>query len=282
MPLVRSDIHFDKDAALRVLVDGGLEADIDAYTLFNQPAEWMGMPHPLAGVPHQPSPSFLHETDLPSAGNEVLTRLNADTRKRIMRRMRKMEELGPVSLVHASTPEQVSAIVESYRRYKPIRFEEMGALAEVDVASTSELIAKTALGPSPAMEVYGLLAGDRIASMCAGVPHAGRFHAMVNSYDTSTDLARTSPGELITLQLMQWLADRGFREFDLGVGEAPYKDKWCERKRPLFDAFVSVNPKGGLYCVAQRGRQRVKRMIKQNHALWSMVMKARSLARRRS
>ena len=67
---------------------------------------------------------------------------------------------------------------------------------------------------------------------------------MVNSYDTSPDIARTSPGEIIITRLLQSLCERGVSEFDLGVGEAAYKDKWCDRSEPLFDTFHGVTAKG--------------------------------------
>ncbi|MBX9758998.1 MAG: GNAT family N-acetyltransferase [Beijerinckiaceae bacterium] len=277
MPLVRRDMRLDAMAIRRVLAEGARQASLDAFTLLNQPVEWRGAPHALSALPGQASPSFLHATRLAASAETLLQeRMNGDGRKRLRWRLRKLAELGPVSLQKAETPAQALAIIEAFRMQKKIRIDGMGAGAGFDVDLASAFLEAAALADEPGVELHALVTGERIASVYCGVVHDGRYHAMVNSYDTERDVARASPGEVCTTLLLQSLCERGVAEFDLGVGESGYKASWCERREALFDTFVGASAAGKAYCLAQSAKQRTKRYIKQSAWLWPLAQKVRA------
>ena len=58
-------------------------------------------------------------------------------------------------------------------------------------------------------------------------------------------IARSSPGEMMVHAVVAEAIARGFSEFDLGVGEARYKDESCEAVEPLFDSALGVSARGG-------------------------------------
>ncbi len=276
MPLVRPDIRLDASAIRDLLTKGARAGDIDAYLLLNQPTQWREKPHPLSYLPAQPSPSLLHGTQLPPNGEAIIAQMSGDTRKRMRWRLRKLQEIGEVGFMQARTRDEICAVVAAFRQQKKVRIDAMGVAAGFDVDLTASFLEEAALAEEPGMELHALTAGDRIVATYGGVVHSGCYHAMVNSYETEPEIARTSPGELVIIRLLQSLSDRGISSFDLGVGEAAYKDKWCDRHDPLFDTIYGVSAKGRAYAFAQGAKQRAKRHIKQSAWLWPLAKKVRA------
>ncbi|MFN3890712.1 MAG: GNAT family N-acetyltransferase [Beijerinckiaceae bacterium] len=279
---MRNDIALRAPDLHQILLAGARAAGVDAYALYNQPQDWGGRAHPLSQLAGWPSPSFLHSARLPSSSEQFMARLSGDARKRMRWRMRKLEQCGRVSFLHASKPEEIHSIITAFREQKKLRLRELGAAADLDVDLMAAFIADAALAGEPGVELHALLAGNRVAAMYCGLVHDGRYHAMANCYDATPDVSRTSPGELIMIFLLESLCKRGVREFDLGVGEAAYKDKWCERREPLFDTFHGVTPKGKVYALALGMKQRTKRRIKQSETLWPLAKKLRAAIRWRA
>jgi CelD/BcsL family acetyltransferase involved in cellulose biosynthesis len=72
---------------------------------------------------------------------------------------------------------------------------------------------------------------------------------------------------------------RGLKTFDLGVGEARYKDEACEAEEELFDSAVGITALGRLAALAFRLRQRAKRRIKHSPRLFSLFNRLRAALR---
>ena len=70
---------------------------------------------------------------------------------------------------------------------------------------------------------------------------------------------------------------RGFAEFDLGVGEARYKDEACEIVEPLFDSAFAVTLKGRLAAWAFLAARRAKRSVKRSPRLKALHARLRRL-----
>jgi CelD/BcsL family acetyltransferase involved in cellulose biosynthesis len=66
----------------------------------------------------------------------------------------------------------------------------------------------------------------------------------------------------------------GCSRFDLGVGEARYKDICCEDKEPLFDMAAGFTLRGRLAVAAFLSLRAVKRWIKRRPWAWSIVAPA--------
>jgi CelD/BcsL family acetyltransferase involved in cellulose biosynthesis len=279
MPLARGDILLDRSAIQRMLYEGARAASVDAFSFLNQPSEWRGAAHPLTQLPTQPSPSLLHGTSLPASSEAIVASMSGDSKKRMRWRMRKLEDVGPISFMHSRSHDEIVAVIEAFRRQKKVRIDAMGVSAGFDIDLVAAFMEEAALSQEPGIELYALKAGEQIVAMYGGVSHAGAFHAMVNSFDTDPEISRTSPGELVTIHLLQALCNQGLKEFDLGVGEAAYKDKWCDRHEALVDSFIGVTAKGKAYALAQSTKQSLKRNIKQSEWLWPLAKKIRARLR---
>jgi CelD/BcsL family acetyltransferase involved in cellulose biosynthesis len=130
-----------------------------------------------------------------------------------------------------------------------------------------------------AVELRALCCGTRIVAVFGGLAHADRYCGMITSFDQTADIARSSPGELLILDVIRGLHERGFATFDLGVGEARYKDTCCERTEPLFDLALPFTFKGRIGAVGFLLTRGAKRWIKQRPWAWSLAARMMRRAR---
>ena len=128
----------------------------------------------------------------------------------------------------------------------------------------------------PGIELHALYAGERIVATYGGAAQGGRWSGMFNSFDADEDIARSSPGELLLMNIIDSCCARGLRDFDLGVGEARYKAALCDQPIPLFDAALGFGLTGRSAAALILGKQALKRRIKRDPRLMAL---ARRLAR---
>ena len=254
----------------------------DAFVLLNQPVRWEGITNPLALLAHQPSPSEGHSASLdPGTTDFVAARLSGEARKKLRRKRKKLAELGAVSHIVARTAHDVAAILDVFFAQKLERFRRKKISSDFEAPEARRFLTQACLeglaAGTPAIELHALAAGERIVAVYAGTPHRRRFHAMVNSFDPTPEIARTSPGDLLLMSMMQMMCERGYDTFDLGIGEARYKSSWCDQTEPLVDTLYGVTLKGRAYVLSESVRLRAKRAIKQNKWLWDHAQKLRAL-----
>lgn len=285
LPLARPGVEWS-DGDLRALLTAArARATLkpDVFLFANQPEAWEGLRNPLAALPRQPSPSFGYKTALVADAEAFLRgKLSKEKRKKFNRKERRLAALGPVRYFEAREAVEIERLVEVFLAQKQARLAAMGIEGVFDGAAEREFILRASSPGPAALRWHALEAGKRVAATFAGVIHRGRFHGVVNSYDSSPEIAVVSPGEL----LLKWLVERccrqGLATFDLGVGEAGYKDQWCETPEPLFDAMVALSLKGRARAALESARLAAKRKIKQNERLWSLARWLRARRARRA
>jgi CelD/BcsL family acetyltransferase involved in cellulose biosynthesis len=281
--LIRPGTHLDRSDLVALLHAAARKARLqpDAFILSNQPASWEGVANPFALLAHQRSPSECHSATLipNDATSFVKERLSGDSRKKLRKKRKKLSEWGPVSHIVARTPDDVTRILDAFFAQKLERFRQKNVTSDFEAAETRQFILRTCLdglsSGQPAVELHALAAGERIVAVYAGTPHRGRFHAMINSFDSDPEIARTSPGDLLLMSMMEKMCERGYRAFDLGIGEARYKSSWCDQSEPLLDTLFPITPKGRAYVLRESAWLRLKRYIKQNKWAWTAVQTLR-------
>jgi CelD/BcsL family acetyltransferase involved in cellulose biosynthesis len=280
--LIRPDTQLNKSDIVSLLRAAAHKARMkpDAFVLSNQPKSWEGVLNPLALLQHQRSPSECHSATLnPNGENFVDERLSADACKKLRKKRKRLSELGPVSHIVARTPDDVARIIDAFFAQKLERFRQKNISSDFEAPETRQFLLRACLdgvaSDNPAIELHALAAGDRIVAVYAGAPHRGRFHAMINSFDVDPEVARTSPGDLLLMSMMQTMCDRNYEAFDLGIGEARYKSSWCDQSEPLLDTLYGVTLKGHAYVLCESARLRLKGYIKQNEWAWKTVQKLR-------
>jgi CelD/BcsL family acetyltransferase involved in cellulose biosynthesis len=279
MGVYRSGLSLDRDAILDLLRRVARAASLDAFVFVNQPRVWQKRANPFATLAGQPSPSLGHATQLKDDFASWLeAHYSKAAQKKLRKKARRLAERGPVSSFVARDATTAATILAAFFVHKGTRaramgfsndYEDAAAVRFLEAASSERLSMDRSV-----IELHALRCGERIVAVFGGVARAGRFCGMIISYDQDAEIARSSPGELLVHEVIRDLTARGFTTFDLGVGEARYKDICCEEKEPLFDMAAGFTLRGRLAVAAFLSLRAVKRWIKRRPWAWSIVAPA--------
>ena len=284
MGLFRPDVAWRADQVEALLRRAAAAArhGPDLYALVNQPQQWNGACNPLAALPHQPSPSASHSTVLPSDPAAFFAlRHSARTRKVLRNKRERLEAMGPVSHVVASTKDEVARVLGVFLTQKVASLERAGLPHALDRPAVRDFLRRAATpegGQPAAIELHALLCGDKVVATFGGVEQARRFSGLMLSYEGDPEIARTSPGHLLLASVIGMKCRDGCTGFDLGIGESRYKDEYCPVTDPLFDSFLPVTAKGRLWAAGEAARLRAKRVIKRSPRVWAAVQRLRKLS----
>lgn len=280
LPLLRPGAGYDEPRLRRLLVEAARRAPTppDLLYLRNQPRRFEGVDNPLAFRCARPSASFAYGTTLPAKAEALAERLSKDSRKKLRKKEARLAESGALQYEHQPAPERRAEIIDTLIRQKTERFAELGIGDAFSRSGLSDLLTKLSSGTeSGAIELHALSIGGRIVATYAGVVRGGRFSAMLNSFDMDEEIARSSPGDLLLHSLMRNLVERGLTHFDLGAGEARYKNAVCDETIELCDLILPVSPKGHVTGPLLSAFLQAKRRVKQTPALANAVYRARRL-----
>ena len=272
-------------AALRPLLrEAGRRLGIDTYVFGNCPLAWRGVPNPIAQG-GRPSPSNGYRLALdPDCESSLKRAFSAETRKKLRKKEKRLGQLGPVIHLLARTEAEVERILAAFHDQKRARFRELGIANPFEDAPAQAFIRAAAFAGlaegRPAIELHALLAGERIVATFGAAIDPSRCCGMFNSFDTEAEIARSSPGELLTIAVIRACCGAGRSVFDLGVGEARYKSSVCEEAEELVDVTLPVTARGRLYAATRDALQRVKRLVKRTPWVWRLIGAARRAARR--
>ena len=283
MGLFRPDRTWTRAALLKLLRSaGGLcRNPVDLFVLRNQPLGWDGFANPFRLLPDQPSPSFGYKVALPSDPDAfVRQNLSKDNRKKLRGKRERLEALGPLRHEVARTPETGAAILDAFLEQRLARCVALG-LSASDLPDLGAFLSRASVveHPDPPVELHALLCGERTLATFAGATHLGRFCGMVMSFDADPDTARSSPGEILLAELIRSKCTEGLSTFDLGVGEARYKDIYCPEPEPLFDSLIAISGRGRFFATEEKLRLRLKREVKQSAWAWPLVRAVRKMLR---
>ena len=286
MALWRSDVaaHVEAGDLRAVLRQLGGRADM--LKLVNQPLTWGGSTNPFALLPHQRAANYAFSGGLiPDFDALLRARTNATARKKMRKKERTLAGYGNVRFARAEGARDIRHTLDVFFKQKSARMRAQGlhdVFADPNVRRFVEDAATTARPDGkPLIELYALSVDDMIVATMGGIVGRGRFCAMFNSI-TMGRYAVESPGEQLIVQLVRQCCERGLSTFDLGIGEARYKNLFCGDAEPLFDSFLPLNPAGWLPAASYRAAAAGKRAIKQRASLWSLVKAIRRLRARLS
>jgi CelD/BcsL family acetyltransferase involved in cellulose biosynthesis len=276
LPLLRPGAGYD-GAKLRALLDAAgrrASTPVDLYYLRNQPRRFEDFINPLAFENAQNSPSFGYGATLPATVDALAARLSKDTRKKLRRKEARLAEYGAVAYEHRARGARAADIISALIRQKSERFAVGADFARCDMPALLQRLCDR--DDDGAMELHAISAGGRIVAAYAGVTRGHRFSAMLNSFDQDAEIARCSPGDLLLHALMRDLVARGMTHFDLGAGEARYKNSVCNETIELCDAIAPVSALGRVAAPMLSAYLRLKRRVKQTPALAGAYSRLRS------
>lgn len=246
---------------------GAAIGGIDALFFVNQPTDWQGIANPLALLAAGASPSRAYKLTLEPGDCEGTLRrsMSKHARKKLTTKRNRFAEFGHSALVRAQSESEIERVLDAFLAQKAARFTQMGVPDPFAAPAIRAFLRQGALGApgsAPAIELYSLdLAGQSVATY-VGAVQGRRFSGMATSFDLASDAARTSPGEILLVDLIRLKCQAGVTVFDLGVGEARYKTTICDDKDDLVDTFFPLTAKGHAYARFSAAKRALKRRIK--------------------
>lgn len=278
LPLLDPSFSLSQEDAKALLADYAalLSPRPDLFVLANQPLSWAGRPNPFLPVHVQRSPSAAYGAIIGSDAEAFLQQRDSrPTRKKLKSKGAKLAEMGPLSFARVSAPEHVQEVLAACLAQKQQRLAQKGISAGFDERRVLAFLSELALANPPALDLYALRVGGCIAATYGGLAHGAHWHGLITSFDADPEIARCSPGDLLLRHVVKDLGLRGLRSFDLGIGEARYKEALCE-PIPLADAVMPYTLRGRLLAAAERARLAAKRSVKQTPWVFKAAQRVQS------
>ncbi len=266
----------DDVAALLAAAAAQAAPRIDAFLLTNQPPSWRGLANPLGGGKSQPSPSFAYASALPGGFSVWLdARASKEAKKKMRKKRARLEATAPLVHTRAAGAQEIDHALAAFHAERRARTLALGVPDPYASAAAQAFLAELAYGG--ALELHTLSHGDRIIAVFGALPGAERLSGLFIGHDGDPEIARSSPGEIMVQAVVADAIARGFAEFDLGVGEARYKDEACEIVEPLFDSAFAFTLKGRFAAWAFLAARRAKRSAKRSPRLKALHARLRRL-----
>lgn len=215
--------------------------------------------------PHLPATDYGFAATLGDFKTIYMTRISGHARRLLGRTERRIAEHGPLAYGWAETREDRLQILDTLIAQKAQQLVEMGVKNTFDGGVTAFYRAIALLeGNNPRRLRLGYLeVGDEVLATHSGTICHNRLMITLSSR-TDGQLKRYSPGPLLLRHQIEEAATQGLAFYDLGLGTASYKEKWCDVVEPLFDCCVAFKPHGALLTLALNSGARAKRFVKSN------------------
>jgi CelD/BcsL family acetyltransferase involved in cellulose biosynthesis len=265
--------NLDKNGAEQLLRAIAAElGDVDAFVFTNQPSFWEGITNPFVLLAATQSPSHAYKLTLGVDAEATLNRsMSAHARKKLKNKRNRFADFGPSQLVRARTPSEIEAVLDAFLLQKADRFAQMGVTNPFADPAMRQFLREGAAfsvqNRTPSIELYGLALDGHFITTYIGAVQGRRFSGMATSYALDHAAAKTSPGEILLVDLIKLKCQEGFSVFDLGVGEARYKTTICDDKDELFDTFLGITRLGQALALITRLKRAAKRLIKKDPRL---------------
>jgi len=263
-------------AGLLAAAAGRAQARVDLYAFLNQPRDWQGDVNPLSALGGRPSPSFGCKSELPldfEAWRDA--RYSRAARRKLRKKAERLAAMGALSHGIARDEAEAERTLDALIAQRRERARAAGSL-DASESPEAQAFLRRLSTPAPAgarsiMELHALMLDRRIVATFAALSSRDRLSGLVVSYEADREIARCSPGELIVHEVVRSAIARGFTTFDLGVGEARYKDECCEATEDLFDTFIAASPLGRLAAFPCGLERRVKAAVKRSPRLSALA-----------
>lgn len=275
------DLSIPPGGVLGILRELSRRAGVDVIAIPYVPQNWDARPNPLAAL-GTASPSNGYEVLLePDPDATARRSMSNEARKRLRNKERGLAKLGEVAFAQALDEQSAERLLDAFFRQKEERFRDLGIPDPFRDPGIRNFIRTASLeGLSegrPAIELYGLTVGERVAAVLGGAADASRLSGMFISFEACREATKFSPGDILVSRVVREQCLRGRRYFDLGVGEARYKSTFCNDTVELVDIFLPVSSRGQVYALGLRGLAGLKRRIKQSPAAMRLVSRLRRL-----
>ena len=260
---------------------------LDLLVLLNQPATWQGAINPMLQAPHRASASRAYTGELQHDFEALFKeRMGSNSRKKLRQKERRLAALGPVAFQRARTPAEIDRVLEAFFQQKGARMREQGLSNAFDAPGVKEFTRAAAHETDPdtgepVIELYAASVGDMIIATFGGIVAHGRFSGMFNSI-AGAEFRNYSPGELLLANVIRMCCERGLDKFDLGIGDAAYKQVYCRDAEALYDSVIPITAAGQVVAPFWRAGLALKGKVKKSNTLLCAVRSITQMVSRKA
>ncbi len=257
-------------------------SDLDALVLERLLPDLADFANPLLTLPHYPSPNVALAVSLDGGFDALLSRVSGKRkRKKHRSQTRKFEAAGGFRRIEASTPEEVSRLLDAFFAMKEHRFRKMGianVFGDLAVMNFFRSLFRDALAEiRPPYVMHALEVGGKLRAVTGSSLGRDRIVCEFGAI-AEDDLSGTSPGDFLFFENIGEACRRGLAVYDFSVGDEPYKRLWCDVEMQQFDVVVPLSAKGRLLAHGLRLKAGLKAWIKNSPPVWAFA----KLLRRRT
>ena len=254
----------------------------DVVHLEKMPASIGSQPNPMIALGVTDNPSGAYATRLAETWDAFYAaKRSSSTRSRDRGKRKKLAEHGAVAFVEPQAESDVLATIDALVEQKSRSFARMG-VSNI-FARPGYLDFYRALFTDPRSRSLTHLSrldcGAEPVAVNFGLTFRGTYYHLQASH-TDGEASRFGPGAAHLHDLLRIAIERGFTTYDFTIGDEPYKRDWCDGVIPLYDHYAAASARGALLCTPLAAKARLKRLIKQNPALWDAFRHIRSFAGR--
>src|SRR4029079_7026406 len=109
--------------------------------------------------------------------------------------------------------------------------------------------------------------GSEAAAANFGLVFRGTYIYLLAGYNDG-DLGRFGPGSLQLLEMFQYAFERGLKTFDFTIGDEPYKRDCFDQAMKRYDTTSAATLRGWMAVTPAHVMRAIKRVIRQNPAIW--------------
>ena len=266
--------NFDQ---LWVEILGTLPVKIDFVWLDRQPVKIISVDNPFASLQGFDFDSQCHALNYPQAENWTkgarLVRSNK-TAKKIERRIRQLAKVGELELIEIT---DVNDRVRHMKELIALKIDNLNAanlLHRFDKPDIENFYTRLVADESAQETLcqFELRCDGKLVASVFGLAHHQTFYYQICAYNRQ-EFGQYSPGLLLMYQLFDWSFARGFKRFDMTIGDEAYKQDWTNQTLPLKTIAYGLTTVGRLELARGQFIRWLKNKIKQSPFLRKVTMK---------
>jgi CelD/BcsL family acetyltransferase involved in cellulose biosynthesis len=254
----------------------------DVVHFEKQPEAIEGRANPFVELSVFPNAYNAHAVELRGQWEELYRRkCSSKAIKKDRYNEGRLSKLGALTLSLGDGEVPVGTIIDGMIHLKRRQYHRTGATDPLRSSGFRDFYHRLSERQDGSVRVHTacLKVGDRIAAVHWGVICRGRFHYMMPAFDDEL-FSETSPGSILLRRLLEWACDNDVQVFDFGLGDEPYKERWCESTLRLWDYLEPLTLGGRVYAAEIQGLKHLKRFIHASPALAPIMSKVKRVLHR--
>jgi CelD/BcsL family acetyltransferase involved in cellulose biosynthesis len=242
------------------------------------PAEIGTQTNPFTALAVTPNRSSAHLMTLGGDWESFYrAKRSSATRRRDRAKRRHMSEYGDVRFANATDAQSAQATLEILMEQKSHSLARRGIADIFAPPGHREFYLELATNPKlrHLVHISRVDIGTTCAAANLGIVFDGCYYHVLASY-VDGEVAHYGPGALHLRELMAHAIKLGLQRFDFTIGDEAYKLEWSDSVLKLYDYSATKTWRGLPARWLSSARRRVKRLIKQTPALWTLASRARA------